>query len=708
MNAVSTLRPETAREAVARMFAKELRDGYKIAGCHRYNTADGQELFRNVRLKHPDRPKVMRAIHRDGLRYIWGRGERPASGWPLYVPPYPLVETDPAYIVEGEACADALAKLGVSAVTSGGQSSADSADWSTLPGREHVIWPDHDEPGAKYAADVLGHLRAQCCTVRLIAPEIVESLPPKGDVVNWLDAHPDATAADVHALPAVAPPDADAGDTWPEPTPLPNALPPVQAFDAELLPEGLRGRVMDVAERMQCPPDFPAMGVVVALSGLVGARAVIAPKERDDWRVVPNLWGLAIGRPGSKKSPSLSEAIRPLNGLEQVEREAYQQAHTDWEADCKLAELESKDNAKKAAKKVATNRDEARALLADVETPPEPTARRYIVNDSSVEKLADLLTVNQWGVLVYRDELHGLISGMDRAGHEGERGFYLTGYDGNQSYNVDRITRSGGHVPRVCFALLGGMQPGKAQRYVREAVTGGNGDDGLLQRFGLTVWPDVSKDWQQVDRWPDKQAKETARAIFERLNRLETPDDKAQEWRFTPEAQGIYWEWNVPFQRELRGTDLHPAMESHLAKYDKLIPALALLFALVDAPNADRRVGCDELLRALAWGQYLRTHAERLYAAAVIPETAAAETLLGKIRAGKLCDTDGRRLDSFTPRMVAVRHWAGLTTPADVRKAADVLADYDWLRAETSQPGPQGGRPSERYWVHPSLLAGGE
>ena len=40
--------------------------------------------------------------------------------------------------------------------------------------------------------------------------------------------------------------------------------------------------------------------------------------------------------------------------------------------------------------------------------------RRYVVNDSTVEALADLLVENPWGLLVYRDEVHGLLCSMDR------------------------------------------------------------------------------------------------------------------------------------------------------------------------------------------------------------------------------------------------------------------------------------------------------
>lgn len=497
----------------------------------------------------------------------------------------------------------------------------------------------------------------------------------------------------------------EAADSWPDPVPLPDALPLVAPFDLELLPEALRGWVADTAHRMQCPPDFPAVGAVVAMSSLIGARAVVVPKARDDWRVVPNLWGLIVGRPGVMKSPALGEVLKPLHRLEAAEREKWKTVHDAWELDCRVAELAFDANKNKARGLASKDPAAARALLQPVDKSTEPTARRYVINDATVEKLGDLLTVNPWGMLVYRDELHGLLCGMDRQGQEGARGFYLTGYDGNQGYAVDRIGRGETYIPRVCLAMLGGIQPGKVQSYVREAVAGGAGDDGLLQRFGLAVWPDVSQVFQRVDQWPDTSAKQAASVVFERLNKMQAVSDTtSQEWRFTPEAQTLYWEWVEPFETEIRGEELHPALISHLSKYRKLIPALALIFALVDTPDSGYVIHKRELLRALAWADYLRTHAERLYAAAVVPETTGAKQLLDKIKAGKLCDIDGVLLDAFTPRLVAVKHWAGLSTPDSVRKAAVLLADYGWLVREAVPTGAAGGRPSDRYLIHPMLL----
>ncbi|MBH9553332.1 YfjI family protein [Inhella gelatinilytica] len=459
---------------------------------------------------------------------------------------------------------------------------------------------------------------------------------------------------------------------------------------------------------MQCPPDFVAVGVIVALSSLIGARAVVAPKERDDWRVTPNLWGLVVGRPGVMKSPALSEALAPIKRLEREERERWELAHDEWALDAKVEELAAKEREILAKKESIKDPSKARALLQPAEVKPEPKARRYVINDSTVEALAELLVPHPYGLLVFGDEMHGRLCSMDRPGQEGARGFYLTGYDGNQGYAVDRIMRGASYLPRVCIAMLGGIQPGKVQSYVREAVAAGAGDDGLLQRFGLTVWPDVVREFKNVDQWPDTTARQNVWGLFERLNNLQPASEREpQEWRFTPEAQGLFNEWFEAFQTEIRGEELHPALVSHLSKYAKLIPALALIFALVDTPDSPHKIGARELGRALAWGDYLRTHAERLYSAALHPEVDGAHSLLAKIKAGKLAKHGGEEAQDFAPREIAVKNWAGLTSPDAVRKAADVLADYGWLARVATPTGITGGRPSERYLIHPDLLAEG-
>ncbi len=580
------------------------------------------------------------------------------------------------------------------------------------PDARMVVCADRDSTGIKAA-----HATAAAIGGTVVVPPKCSDKDTDVDGFDFNDlanAHgPDVVVQAIKAAPTVpAVPmvgdtfpllsldDGVVADEWPEPVPLPDALPPVAAFDVELLPEALRGWVADIAHRMQCPPDFTAVGAVTALSSLIGARAVVKPKERDDWAVVPNLWGLIVGRPGVMKSPALGETLKTMHRMEAQERELYESVLEEWELDNRVEALASEEREKQAKKLATKDPAAARELLRAAQSAPQPVERRYIINDATVEKLGEVLTGNPWGLLAYRDELHGLLCSLDKQGQEGSRAFYLQAYDGDKGYTFDRIIRGTTRVPRVCLSMLGGIQPGKLQAYIRDAVSGGGSDDGLLQRFGLAVWPDVAREFQYVDQWPDTPAKQAAWEVFERLNTLQpTSDNEPQEWRFSPDAQAVYVEWVTAFENEIRGDELHPALVSHLAKYRKLIPALALIFALVDTPESGHLIHETELLRALAWGDYLRSHAERIYSAAVIPETSGATTLLAKIKAGHLGN-------AFTPRQVAVKHWAGLGTPDAVRKAADLLVDYGWLAHETAQAGIKGGRPSDRYMVHPMLLGG--
>jgi hypothetical protein len=80
------------------------------------------------------------------------------------------------------------------------------------------------------------------------------------------------------------------------------------------------------------------------------------------------------------------------------------------------------------------------------EKPQEPVLPRFRTNDSSYEKLGELLTGNPNGILVERDELISLLRYLDDEQHAAARGFYLTGWNGKSMYTFDRIGRGRVHV----------------------------------------------------------------------------------------------------------------------------------------------------------------------------------------------------------------------------------------------------------------------
>ena len=138
--------------------------------------------------------------------------------------------------------------------------------------------------------------------------------------VNWIRGV-NALTGTVDTLVA---PDSTIHDFLGMPQPLPDPLPKVEPFEPKLLPEAFRPWIQDIADRMQCPMDFPAVSVMVAIASVVGRKVVIRPKKHDDWRVVPNLWGGVVGRPGVLKTPAIQEPLRPLCRLEYDADLAYQ------------------------------------------------------------------------------------------------------------------------------------------------------------------------------------------------------------------------------------------------------------------------------------------------------------------------------------------------------------------------------------------------
>lgn len=486
---------------------------------------------------------------------------------------------------------------------------------------------------------------------------------------------------------------------WPDPRPLPPELAPVPAFDLALLPDALRPWIADVCDRVQCPPEFVAVPAMVALGSLIGRKVRVRPKALDDWTVVPNVWGCIIGRPGTLKSPAVAEALYPLRRLEAQAREEYDALQSVYTVQEELAKLK-KEAVRVAARKAFSKPGrEPDADALRVEMPEAPTLRRYTAHQSSVQALGELLRQNPNGLLVERDELAGLLASLASEEEAEARGFYLTGADGVSGYTFDTIGRGLNlRVDAVCLSIIGTTQPGKIGRYLRQAQAGGEGDDGMMQRFGLMVWPDGQPEWRNVDRLPDTNARRVASEVFDRLDRLTAQAAGAEEdrgayfLRLSPDAHEAFTEWRTGWERDLRSEKWHPALESHFSKYRKTVPALALISHLAD--GAAGPVSLQATVRALAWSECLQGHALRCYGATIAGELRAARRILARIRKGEL-------KDGFKAREIDRAQWSELTDRETVRAALGLLVSYGYLFEDEQPPTAGGGRPTLAYLIHP-------
>jgi hypothetical protein len=482
-------------------------------------------------------------------------------------------------------------------------------------------------------------------------------------------------------------------ELWPEPAPLGGELPAVATFDMDILPEALRPLVEDTAERMQVSPDFPATVTVLCLAGATGRRATIQPKAADNtFTVVPNLWGGIVAPPGMMKSPVITAITRPLTTIEAEHRNEYESAAKQFAQAQEESDL-----------RLSAWREQYKAAAKSGSTPPErpnctmiaPTSKRLITQDSTAEKLHELMRDNPAGILVIRDELTGWLATLDKPGREGERSFYLSAWNGDTGYTMDRIGRGSIYVDACCASILGGIQPARLRTYLDDALRDGPMNDGLLQRFQVLVYPDSPKDWRLVDRTPNLTAITDAAQVYRKLVNREVQGGSA--FRFDGDAQQLFNAWLTDLETtKLRGTDLHPALVGHLAKYRSLMPSLALLFELAD--GGTDIVSLQHAREAAAWCDYLESHARRIYSMVISPERQAATELGRRLSVGW---KGTERL--FSVRDVYQNDWRALETPDAVRRALAILEDAGWVRFMPLETKALGGRPTELYAINPKV-----
>lgn len=688
---------------------RSLKKKPEILATYDYRDEEGALLYqvmrhfpKDFRQRRPDPERPGKWMYNlDGVRRVIYRLPEVRAA---------IAKGDTIFVVEGEKDVAVLEAWGLVGTTNSGGAGKWRPEHSAAleQASRIVILPDNDAPGRDHAWSIARQL-PQAVVVEL------PGLSAKGDLTDWVRqggtcedllklveavaANPPAPPGCAGATPADAFQSAECQEPfeWEAPLPFKEGRPAVPAFDFLLLPELLRDWAADVTERLQCPPEYVAVALMTAIASVVGRRLGVRPKEADEWCVVPNLWAAIVGPPGVMKSPALREGMAALYQLEDGAREEHARAMRMFEAEQLVNEAAEKE-AKAAIKKNIKNRDRAFEYALSIVDGGNgaPRRRRFIVNDVTVEKLGEILMGNENGVMLFRDELVGFLRSLDKSGREVDRAFYLECWNGDGRFTYDRIQRGTVEIEAACVSILGGIQPGPLAEYMRETVRQGAGQDGLIQRFQLLVWPDIAPEWKNVDRMPDALSRDRALGIFfdiAQSSGLELGGEDAGRGipfvRFAPEAQHTFNEWRTALELRLRSDQEHPTFVAHLAKYRSLVPSLALLVHLADGGRGS--IGTRPLLTACAWGEFLEAHARRVYSLSLEPVKGAASLLLDRILNGEVPEI-------FTARDVYRNGWRGLSEPDEVKKALEVLEAHHYLRScELST----GGRSSLEYHLNP-------
>jgi Protein of unknown function (DUF3987) len=475
---------------------------------------------------------------------------------------------------------------------------------------------------------------------------------------------------------------------------------PPPPLPMEVFGEAWRRWIVNAAEAAACPVDYVAAALLASVSVLIGhARWAQATPG---WAEPPHLWVGAAGDSGDGKSPGADCLLRDI--LPEIERRMiadFPDRLREWRASVEFAKAADEKWQKEV--RDAHKRGAPAPLPPDAGSPPEPQSPRLRQNDVTMERVATILaTAAPKGVLVIRDELAGWIAGMTSYNDAG-RAFWLEAY-GGRPYRVERQKHPEPIVvPWLAVAVYGTTQPDRLAQIMREV------DDGLLARI-LWLWPDPVE-FQLGRKTPGA---EWAIGALDRLRELDLQADNTPQPIMVPLSSEAC-EKMEGFAREMqdRKTMAGGLLRSAYGKArgQALRLALTIEFLWWSAKDGMAPPPVTISLRAFAAAallisDYFIPMAERVYgdAAATPAERNAATpaernaaTLARWIRKSRSCEVHVRHLQ----REVRL---PGLKKADDIRAAAAVLTEADWLRppvsgAEFGQRGRIAYVVNPRLWV---------
>ena len=515
-----------------------------------------------------------------------------------------------------------------------------TANAKALKGRDVVLWPHGASRLAQRdLAAFTAELSREAKRLRLIAPE--NPIHWKGpadlngaDPVEWARAH----CLDVPRLetplelpePAIRPERFKADDERPAyvqdyvpsmieaPRPEPVDLfekPAIPALDRAMLAPSLATFVFDQSEIIGCDPCILAIASLVACAAVTSDGHRLQPKQYEyGWKESARLWGAFVGDPSVKKTPPLNRAIAHLRKIDADFAKDGEAAFRSFKIAHKVYEAQEK-------RYVA---DSAKGRAGDLPEPPErPPQRRVVVQDATIEAVADVLADNPEGVLVLFDELAGFFGSMDAYRAQGgkDRSFWLEAYNGGPR-RVDRISREARNVPNLSVCILGGIQPAAIRERARDMV-----EDGLLQRFMIVVASGGHS--LGVDRRADTEATALYRGILDALVRDQSWDAE-KPITFEPAARAALLRVEAKLDELARAEHLPLRMRYQLGKWSGLFCRLSLTYHAIECAACGLPIGGEiaadlaERVEAFMF-KFLLPHLQHFYEAILGDSTGELE-----------------------------------------------------------------------------------
>ncbi len=501
------------------------------------------------------------------------------------------------------------------------------------------------------------------------------SRPDQESIIRAVaDQDPDGPPPEIETGPSV--------DAWP-PLSL-GETPTVEPFPIDVLPIAAADLVIEGAKSIGCPPDLLGASALAVAGGAIGRSVSLLVK--DGYFASASVFAAIVGPPSDGKSPAIDMMHAPSRRIEQTLSESHTEAMTRWADEA----AKSGPDGKKAP------------------PPPKPKPQRIEVDDTTMEVLPIIMSANPRGILMVRDELSAMLSGMNQ---------YKSGGKGNDLQTLlkiwsgkpiirDRVSNED-NVPIRCphpsLSIVGGLVPDALSGFYDAKGS----EDGFMARFLFAFPESLPIPESDGDGVPDAVSA-AWHAIVDRLwcRPLNVKDGQSVPHvaRFTPQGKAAWGKLRADHAREMNDPAFPPSMRGPWGKFREYAGRLALILALMEHaadPTADALavpdVGERDVENAWRLIAYFKSHARKVYSvmSCGIEGTPTVKAIVDWLR-------DGQRA-TFSERDVKrARSWI---ESGELTRALSYLAKSNAVRPqEAPKTTPKGGRPSSPiYDVNPAL-----
>jgi hypothetical protein len=364
-------------------------------------------------------------------------------------------------------------------------------------------------------------------------------------------------------------------------------------FPIDIFEKPIQDYIMQCAVTLNNSIDYMGCSLLFVASVVIGNSIKIEVKN--GWQEPANLWLSLVGKAGVGKTPSINSITFPIEKVNQREIKKYIKDFKKYEAYQSLDQ-----NEKKLTEKIE-----------------KPKKTQFIVDDITLESLADVHNENPNGIGIKKDEQAGWLKDMNKYRQGSDKEQWLSSWS-NGAININRKTAKSSFVPRAFMPVIGGIQPAILDQFYTEE----NKDSGFLDRM-LFCFPDLEPKKYSENEIPFNVLEwyenyiigfyENIKLVIQRNIEGEIEPHKA---RFTKEAKK---EWirihDKIIEMQLSDSE-NEYMKSMLPKQISYIPRFALILNTLSSIENEsvllNEITKESLLKAERLSNYFINMAKKI------------------------------------------------------------------------------------------------